>query len=158
MEINSLALMHLTLEFLPEMISRGSGHVVNVASAAGFTANPKMSVYVASKFAVVGWSESLRIEMEELKTGVHVTTVTPYYIDTGMFAGVQSLIPILKQDYVVKKIICGIERNKIFVKIPFLIKLLPLIKGVLPTRVFDVVVGKWLGIYKSMSKFTGRKK
>lgn len=94
--------MHIALELLPEMILRGSGHIVNIASAAGFVSNPKMSVYVASKFAVVGWSDSLRLEMERNKTGVHVSTVTPYYIDTGMFAGVKTLIPILKPEYAAK--------------------------------------------------------
>lgn len=156
-QINSLALMHLTLEFLPIMISRGSGHIVNIASAAGFTSIPKMSVYVASKFCVVGWSESLRIELEREKSGVSVTTVTPYYIDTGMFSGVKSLIPILKPEYVVKKIISGVEKNKIFVKLPFLVKLLPIIKGILPTRVFDFLIGDGLRIYNSMNNFIGRK-
>lgn len=156
MEINSNALMHLTLEFLPAMISRGNGHIVNISSAAGFSSVPKMSVYVASKFAVVGWSESLRLEMERENTGIHVTTVAPYYINTGMFAGVKSLIPILNQNYVANKIICGIEKNKIFVKLPFLVKIQGIIKGLLPTRVFDFVVGDLLGVYKTMNKFTGR--
>lgn len=157
-EINSNALMHLTLEFLPEMISRGCGHIVNISSAAGFSAMPKMSVYVASKHAVVGWSESLRIEMEKGKTGVHITTVTPYYINTGMFAGVKSLIPLLDQNYVVNKIISGIEKNKIFVKLPFLVKIQNLIKGLLPTRIYDFIVGDLLRVYSTMDNFIGRKK
>jgi hypothetical protein len=63
-QINIAALMHITLELLPPMLASGQGHIVNIASAAGLTANPKMSVYVASKWAVIGWSESLRIELE----------------------------------------------------------------------------------------------
>ena len=51
--------------------------------------NPEMSVYCASKWAMTGWSDSLRIEMESDKTGIKVLTVTPYYIDTGMFKGVK---------------------------------------------------------------------
>ncbi|MBL0154676.1 MAG: SDR family oxidoreductase [Chitinophagaceae bacterium] len=158
MSINTSALMHLARIFLPAMISTGSGHIVNIASAAGLVSNPKMSVYVASKWAVIGWSDSLRLEMEKLKTGVKVTTVTPYYINTGMFAGVKSpVIPILEPETVSKRIIRGIEKNKVFVRTPRIVYFLPFIKGILPRRWFDVVVGKWMGVYKTMEGFSGRK-
>lgn len=58
MEVNALAPMHLTRELLPGMVARGSGHVVNIASAAGMVSNPRMSVYCASKWAVTGWAGS----------------------------------------------------------------------------------------------------
>ena len=66
LDVNVAALMHIALEFLPGMIERKKGHIVNIASAAGMIAVPKMSVYVASKHAVVGWSECLRLELEAL--------------------------------------------------------------------------------------------
>ncbi len=158
MSINSNAMMHITLEFLPDMIERGSGHIVNVSSAAGYAANPKMSVYVASKWAALGWSESLRIELEKLGKDLHVTTVTPYYINTGMFEGVKSTVflPILEPENVVESIIKAIKKNKLFVRKPFLIKLTPLVKGILPTRAFDWFTGRFLGVYKSMDGFVGR--
>lgn len=157
--INTTALMHLSRIFLPAMIQRGNGNIVNIASAAGMVANPKMSVYAASKWAVIGWSDSLRLEMEIQKTGVHITTVTPYYINTGMFDGVKSnIIPILNPLKAAKQIIQGIEKNKIYVRMPGIVYVLPLIKGLLPARWFDTIAGKWLGIYKSMEDFTGRKK
>lgn len=157
--INTAALMHLSRIFLPEMILAGNGNIVNIASAAGMVANPKMSVYAASKWAVIGWSDSLRLEMEALKTGVHITTVTPYYINTGMFAGVRSgIIPIIDPGKAAKRIIRGVEKNKIYVRMPDIIYALPFIKGILPARWFDTIVGKWLGIYKSMEDFKGRKK
>jgi short-subunit dehydrogenase len=157
--INTAALMHLSRIFLPEMIQRGNGNIVNIASAAGMIANPKMSVYAASKWAVIGWSDSLRLEMETQKTGVYITTVTPYYINTGMFDGVKSsIIPILDPLKAAKKIISGIEKNKIYVRVPGIVYALPFIKGLLPARWFDAIAGKWLGIYKSMEDFTGRKK
>jgi short-subunit dehydrogenase len=62
------------------MIERRQGHVVNVASAAGFIGTPKMAVYAATKFAVVGLSESLRAEMKP--HGIGVTTICPGVIDT----------------------------------------------------------------------------
>jgi short-subunit dehydrogenase len=157
MKINTNALMHVTLEFLPDMLDQGSGHIVNISSAAGLLANPKMSVYVASKWGVTGWSESLRIELEKIKSGIHVTTVNPSYIDTGMFAGVKTnfLLPILKPETISGKVIKAIERNKIFVRSPFLINLLPLVRGLFPTRLFDWFVGRVLGVYESMAGFAG---
>jgi all-trans-retinol dehydrogenase (NAD+) len=157
MDVNALAPMYLTRELLPGMVARGSGHVVNIASAAGMVSNPRMSVYCASKWAVIGWSDSLRLEMEGARTGVVVTTVTPYYIDTGMFAGVRSrVIPILKPERVADEIVAAIERNKIFLRLPRVLNFLPLLRGILPTRWFDRIVGEWIGVYHSMQEFNGR--
>jgi short-subunit dehydrogenase len=157
MIINSSALMHITKEFLPGMVADNSGHIVNIASAAGLVSNPKMSVYVASKWAVIGWSDSLRLEMEKTSSNIKVTTVTPYYINTGMFDGVKSsIIPIVDPAVAAKKIISGIEKNKRFVRMPGIVYLLPLIKGILPAKWFDVIVGNRMGIYKTMNDFRGR--
>ncbi len=157
MQVNATALMHLTRALLPGMMTRGQGHVVNIASAAALLSNPGMSVYCASKSAVVGWSDSLRLEMEAAKTGVRVTTVLPYYIDTGMFDGVKSpVIPILKPKPTANRIVRAIERDRIFLRMPAIVNLLPLVRGILPARVFDIVVGRVFGIYESMTDFTGR--
>jgi all-trans-retinol dehydrogenase (NAD+) len=157
MRINAIAPMHVTRAVLPEMQKRGSGHIVNIASAAGMVANPRMAVYCASKWAVIGWSESLRIELEQAGSGIQVTTVSPYYIDTGMFAGVRSpVIPILKPERVARQIVAAIEDDTILLRMPWIINLLPLLRGLLPTRWFDTIAGEWLGVYHSMSTFRGR--
>ena len=155
--INVEGVMQITRAFLPAMIAQKSGHIVNIASAAGMMSIPNMSVYAGSKWAVLGWSESLRIELESLKDDLHVTTVTPGYIDTGMFDGVKSplLLPLLKPKAIVDAIISGVERNKLFVRKPFMVNSLNFIKGILPTRAFDWFVGKVLGVYKSMDEFKG---
>lgn len=159
MNINTSALMHITREFLDDMIKANEGHIVNIASAAGMVSNPKMSIDCASKWAAIGWSDSLRLELEEIAKGVKVTTVTPYYISTGMFDGVKSrVIPIVKPEKAANKIIRGIRKNRVFIRMPWLIYLLPLIKGMLPTRWFDLIVGKGFGVYKSMDEFKGHKK
>lgn len=156
-DVNTLAPMYVTRAFLPGMLARRSGHVVNIASAAGLVSNPKMSVYCASKWAVIGWSDSLRIEMEQGRTGVGVTTVTPYYIDTGMFEGVRSpLIPILKPAYVADRIVGAVRSGRIFLRLPRLIEFVPLLRGILPVRWFDKIGGEWLGVYHSMDDFRGR--
>lgn len=157
MRINAEALMHVALEFLPGMIERKKGHIINIASAAGMLPVPKMAAYVASKHAVVGWSESLRLEMESIAKDLHVTTVTPSFISTGMFEGVRSpLVPIIKPETAAKKIIRGVKRNRIFVRMPKIVYFLPLLKGVLPQRWLDIIAGKWFGFHKSMDTFKGR--
>jgi len=158
MSINTDAMMHITLEFLPDMIKKGSGHIVDISSAAGYVGNPKMSVYAASKWAALGWSESLRIELEKTGKDLHVTTVTPYYINTGMFEGVKTnfLLPMLHPENITDAIIKAIKKNKLFVRKPFLIKLTPFVKGILPTRAFYWFGGKFLGVYSTMSTFVGK--
>jgi all-trans-retinol dehydrogenase (NAD+) len=158
MDINALAPMNITRHFLPGMMNQKSGHICNIASSAGLTSNPKMSVYAASKWAVVGWSDSMRIEMQQLKTNIGVTTVTPYYINTGMFDGVRSsVIPILKPEKVACKIIRGIERNRLFVSMPWSVHFVRLSQGLLPFALYDWFVGGVLGIYRTMEHFEGRK-
>ncbi|PVX52439.1 short-subunit dehydrogenase [Balneicella halophila] len=158
MEINAMAPMFVTKQFLNDMMKQNSGHICNIASSAGLISNPQMSVYAASKWSVVGWSDSLRLEMEKMKKNVKVTTIMPYYIDTGMFEGVRSKIPILKPEPVAHKIIKAIEKDKKMVTIPgYIYNLTRLGQAILPTSLFDWVVNNVLGIYKTMEDFTGRK-
>jgi short-subunit dehydrogenase len=153
--VNLTGPMLLTREIASRMVSNQKGHIVNIASSAGMAAHPKLSVYVASKWGMIGWSESMRLELESAKSGVRVTTVTPYYIDTGMFNGVRSpIIPLLEPDRVARKIIRGIENNKTFIRMPWLVYAIPFFKGILPQRWFDFVVGKVFRVYEAMDGFT----
>lgn len=158
MNINATAPMLVALAFLPDMIKKDFGHVCNIASAAGMISNPRMSVYAASKWAVVGWSDSVRLELKQMKSNVHFSTLTPYYINTGMFDGVQSrFFPILKPEPTAKKIIKTIEKNKNFKGIPFGFHFIRLCQGLLPTFLFDFIFGEVVGIFHGMDNFTGRK-
>ncbi|OUD08422.1 short-chain dehydrogenase [Marivivens niveibacter] len=155
--INTGALMHLTRALLPEMTARGRGHVVNIASAAALVSNPNMSVYAASKWAVTGWSDSLRQELERTETGVRVTTVLPYYIHTGMFDGVRSrIIPILQPKNVASRILRAVEKDAVFLHMPTIVRFLPLLRGLLPTRALDFVLNRIFGVASSMDNFQGR--
>jgi len=79
--INVRGVVHGCRAFVPRMVARGTGgHVVNVASAAGFYASESLSAYSTSKFAVVGLSESLREELARHRIGV--TVICPGIIDT----------------------------------------------------------------------------
>ena len=159
MNINTLAPMFVTRVMLPDMLKRNRGHICNIASAGGMLSNPKMSVYAASKWGAIGWSDSVRIELQEMKSKVDVTTVAPYYINTGMFDGVKSpIIPILKPEYVSRRIIRAIEKDKSFKGIPFGFHFIRFWQFILPTRIFDWFFGQVMGIYHAMDAFTGRKK
>ena len=157
MAINATAPMTVALQALPPMLERNVGHICNIASAAGFIANPKMSIYAASKWAVIGWSDSLRVELQEAKSNVHVTTIAPYYISTGMFDGVRSrIIPILKPEWVAKKILNAIEKNKKISSWPLGYHLIRTLQALLPLRALDLLC-KVLGIYNALDHFKGRK-
>ena len=157
MAINATAPMTVALQALPPMLERNVGHISNIASAAGFIANPRMSIYAASKWAVIGWSDSLRVELQESKSNVHVTTIAPYYISTGMFDGVRSrIIPILKPEWVAKKILNAIEKNKKISSWPLGYHLIRTLQALLPLRALDLLC-KVLGIYNALDHFKGRK-
>lgn len=161
MNINTLALMHITREFLPAMIGRGrTSRIVNVASAAGLLANPKMSVYSSSKWAVIGWSDSLRLELAQ--AGHHhikVTTFCPSYIKTGMFEGARGplLTPLLEPAAVTERVWRAMKEGTPMLMMPWTVKLSSALRGVLPIAAWDVVAGRVFGVYKSMEHFTGRK-
>lgn len=158
MDINANAPMLITMEFLENMISRNSGHICNISSSGGLISNPKMSVYVASKWSLIGWSDSLRIEMKQMKKNINITTILPYYINTGMFDGVHSKIPILKPEAAALTIIRAIEKNKIMLTIPgYLYRLTRFGQAIMSINFFDWFADSVLGIYKTMEHFTGRK-
>jgi all-trans-retinol dehydrogenase (NAD+) len=157
--VNTLALFWTAKAFLPAMIERNDGHVVTIASAAGLVGTRKLTDYCASKFAAVGFDESLRMELKNSSPGVKTTVVCPFYIDTGMFDGVKSrfswLLPILKPSYVVAKIIKAIESNQAQLFMPRLVNAVPFTR-MLPVGVFDFL-GDLLGLNASMNEFKGRK-
>ncbi len=156
--INTLGVMHVARLFLPGMLAKGEGRLVNIASAAGYIGNPNMSVYAGSKWAVLGWSDSVRLEMKKLGyRQVRVTTVTPSYIDTGMFAGVKAplLTPILKPETIAHAIWRGMLKGRAFVRAPLIVNLLPFLRKILPTGLFDLIVGDFFGVYRSMDTFKG---
>lgn len=157
-EVNTIAPMVIARHILPDMIARNRGHICNIASAGGMMSNPRMSVYGASKWAMIGWSDSVRIELQQMHSNVHFTTVAPYYINTGMFTGVRSSIfPILRPEPTARKILRAIERNVTFRGIPFGFHFIRFWQAILPFRIFDFIFGTVFGIYHAMDNFTGRK-
>lgn len=156
-QINISGVMHVTRVFIQDMIKQRKGHIINIASASSFIPLPKGSVYASSKWAVLGWSESLRMEFELEGENLHVTSVCPSYIDTGMFKGVKAplLFPLLQPEDVVNKIIKAVKNNDNMLMLPENVNLVPFLKGVFPGKLFDKVAG-FLGVYSSMNSFEGR--
>lgn len=81
--INLHAPIHLTRELLPDLLSRDEAHLVNVASFLGLIGSRRLALYTASKFGLVGFSESLRAEYA--RSGLGVTALCPGFVDTRLF-------------------------------------------------------------------------
>lgn len=84
LSVNLWGVIHGTTEFLPHLIRSGDGHVVNLSSLNGFLAQPQLSAYVTSKFAVRGYTETLRAEMLRYRHPVKVTVVHPGGVKTSI--------------------------------------------------------------------------
>lgn len=160
MQVNAVAPMQITRAFLPEMIARRTpARILNVASASGTLSVPKMSVYTASKWAVIGWSDSLRLELNESGNGhVQVTTLIPSYIKTGMFAGARGplMTPLMEPEYVVDRAWAALMAGKARIQLPWTVPLGSALRGLLPQPLWDVVAGRVFKVYQSMDHFTGR--
>lgn len=158
MEVNSVGPMLITREFLPAMIDSGSDcRLVNIASSAGLNAIPRMAAYAASKWAAVGFSDSLRLELEQAgHDRVKVTTVCPTYINTGMFDGAKGILftPMLEQQDVVARTWTAMLAGAPFVVMPWTSKMNKVLSAVLPVRLRDVYLRR-VGVYNSMDEFTG---
>ncbi len=156
--VNTEGLMATTHAFLEDLIQADEGFLVNIASASAFIGLPYGSTYAASKWAVVGFSESLRLELAVRKIKhVHVTSVCPSYISTGMFDGVKTPLfsPMLTPKKVVKSIIRGMQKKDAFVIEPPMAKSVELMKAILPQGIWDEVARR-TGVSTSMYSWKGR--
>ncbi|KAG7236658.1 hypothetical protein INR49_000639 [Caranx melampygus] len=123
MEVNTMAHFWTYKAFLPAMIANNHGHLVSIASSAGLIGVNGLADYCASKFAAVGFAESVGLELLATgKDGVKTTIVCPYFINTGMFDGCRTkwprLMPILKPEYVAKKIIDAVLTDQVYLLLP----------------------------------------
>lgn len=89
MRLNMESLVELTHHFLPTMLARKEGGILNVASTAAFQPGPGMAVYYATKAFVLSFSEALHEELKE--KGVHVTALCPGPTETGFAAAAEMM-------------------------------------------------------------------
>ncbi|KRE96915.1 oxidoreductase [Paenibacillus sp. Soil766] len=125
MDVNYLGLVRCTQAVLPHMLTAGRGHIVNIASMAGKIGSAKSTAYSATKHAVLGFTNSLRMELA--RSGVSVTAINPGPIATPFFdkadpSGnyVKNIAWfMLKPEKVVKELIHAIEKNIPEKNLPF---------------------------------------
>lgn len=158
--VNVLAHFWTVRAFLPGMLKQDDGHIVTISSVGGLTGTPRLTDYCASKFAVVGFDESLRMELRQLNSNVRTTVVCPYYMNSGMFSGVTTkfswLLPILEVEKVAGRIITTIEKDRARLVLPWF----PYVSWplhILPVSWYDFI-SRFLGITEGMRNFTGKGK
>jgi 3-dehydrosphinganine reductase len=141
LDIDVLGVIYTCRAVVPRMSARGRGHIVNVASMAGFMGIFGYTAYSAAKYAVMGFSESLRSEMRPL--GIGVTVVCPPDVDTPGLATERSLRPpetdrvagnvtAIQPSAVASELVRGVERNKYLVIPGFTGKLYHFLKRLWP--------------------------
>ncbi|MCL2379603.1 MAG: SDR family oxidoreductase [Coriobacteriia bacterium] len=149
---------------VPLMVQAGSGHIVNIASVAGFLGIYGYTGYSAAKYAVMGFSEALRFELKPL--GVAVSVVCPPDTKTPGFAAEQAARPFeteaiagsiapLNAQTVVRKIIKGIELKRFYIIVGASSKFYFRLKGLLP-EVFLAIVDS--DIRKAQREAAAKKK
>ena len=156
-DVNCLGPVTVTHTYLTELLARPESHIVNIASACALLPLPFAATYASSKWAVLGFSDSLR---EELRlTGhehVRVTSVCPGYIATGMFAGVKTpfLMPMLLPQTLAEQVVRAVQTNRDVLRTPWQVKFLPLISALLPYGL-QRWLGDRLGVLDSMTTWRG---
>ncbi len=159
MAVNTMAHFWTLKAMLPDMIARNEGYIVTIASAAGIIGVTGLADYSASKFAAFGLHEAIRMELRRLGTRIQTTVVCPFFIDTGMFAGVRTafplLLPILKPDYAAQKIVRAIIAGKKRLIMPRFVYSVYLLR-LLPVAWFDALAD-FFGVNRAMDTFKGRR-
>ncbi|MBC6450196.1 SDR family oxidoreductase [Actinokineospora xionganensis] len=137
--VNLHAVIHGSREAVRRMKRRGSGHVVNVASAAGRIPVPAGATYCATKFGVIGFSEALRLELRD--TGVDVSCVMPAIVRTELAAGLKDSkgVKPVTAEQVAEAIVGALRSPRFDVYVPKSVGPAVRVGALLPRR-----VGEWL--------------
>ena len=120
---------------LPAMIERGQGHIVNVASMAGVLPVPGLAVYCATKFAVVGLTQSLREEFRD--SGIHFSTILPAKVTTELAAGTSAAakgVPASSPEQVAATVLKSVTHQLTEVTVPGYLGLTPALLNITPLR------------------------
>lgn len=110
-DVNVIGAANSVAAVVPEMVARGSGHLVVISSLAAYRGLPKSGAYCASKAAVSALFESLRLDLQP--RGIDVTIIHPGFIKTPLTAGRQAQLPwLMEVDDAAKKILSAVEARK----------------------------------------------
>ena len=159
LDVNFMGAVRFIKHFLPGMAARNSGHIVNMASLAGLQGVPGISEYCASKFAVVGLTDSLRLELRlHGYDGIGITCVCPYFVDTDMLEGFKqvSSMKLLHPDDVACRVVKAVKKRKPHVIVPWSMNMLRWIK-LLPAGAQDRLL-LWAGDSRLLDKFIRKRR
>jgi all-trans-retinol dehydrogenase (NAD+) len=153
MEVNYLGYVWMMQAVVPDMEKRGSGHVVNICSVAGKTGTAKMGGYCATKFADIGITDSIRMELRG--SGVDFTIVNPGYVSTGMFEG--GKVPFITRWQDPQKVslamVEAVKRNKAEICVPRAnVRLVAFLRGLCMPKMLDITF-HLSGVDKSMDNW-----
>ena len=155
--VNVEGMMAMTHAFLPDLIASPRGHLVTIASASGFVGLPNGASYASSKWAAIGFAESIRAEMKHLgHKHVDSTIVCPTYINTGMFEGAKppKTARWLEPDELAEKVVTAVDERQLWVLEPWIVKVTPFLKNCLPQGLSDLVADAF-GANSSMDSWKG---
>jgi NAD(P)-dependent dehydrogenase (short-subunit alcohol dehydrogenase family) len=138
LEINLHAVIHGTREAVKRMRPRNTGHIVNIASAAGKAGFPGGATYCATKHGVVGLSEAVRMELRG--SGIEMTCVMPAIVRTELAAGIKdALIKTITPEQVAAAVVGALKRPKFDVFVPRSVGTMNRISRLLPRA-----AGEWI--------------
>jgi len=163
-KVNLTAMVYTIRAFLPDMYQRNFGHIVNISSAAGTIGVPCLAIYAATKWAVWGLTESLRLEaLSHGKKGVKYSSIHPSFIAHGMFEGARLglpgrwIVPLLKDHDVIARAIVesALKKGRTSPKRPRTVNLNLRIRSLLPDSWFQRFL-VLMGVPGSMKNWHGR--
>jgi len=140
-DTNLMGAVNAVHAVLPQMIERGSGHLVAVSSLAGFRGLPKSAAYSSSKAAMTTFFESVRLDVAD--KGVDVTIIQPGFIRTPLTAGREAKMPFLMYlDDSIPHFIKAIEKKKRFAAFPWQLATIVRLGRLMPAALYDRIAGK----------------
>lgn len=152
LDVNVNGLMWMMRAFMPQMVKRREGLVVNVSSILGFLPAGGAAAYCATKHAVIGLTEAVRSELLERGcTGVKLTLACPGFTNTGMFAGVKTpkMFGAVEPSDTARAIYRAMGRRASLVVYPHWFRLLPLLYAITPRSVWLWLTRRF-GVHRAM--------
>ena len=146
LHVNLIAPVELTAHFLPAMIKRRSGHIVNIACVASYVATPGLSAYCTSKFGLRGLSESLAVDVQPY--GIDVTTIYPLFARTALLdspyygTGQRGSIPdflFYEPDFIISELVKSMKRRKRSVYPGWKTKMIILVQRLFPNFIPSLI-------------------
>ncbi len=140
-DTNLMGAVNAVHAVLPQMIERGSGHLVAVSSLAGFRGLPKSAAYSSSKAAMTTFFESVRLDVAD--KGIDVTIIQPGFIRTPLTAGREAKMPFLMYlDEAIPHFIKAIEKKKRFAAFPWQLATIVRAGQFMPAWLYDRIAGR----------------